>query len=165
MSFARLRLGACGGRGTRESLRGVRKTDLYFAYGSNLDARQMRERCPSSLPLCRARLQDHSLDFTYYSTRWSGGAADVVPQLTEVVWGVVYQLDAHEIALLDRYELGYDRVSLDVVDDRARIHRVTSYTVREKGKFAPSDVYLQKLLTWGQRWRFPSAYLEKLGRR
>jgi hypothetical protein len=146
-------------------LRGVRTTDLYFAYGSNLDARQMRERCPSSLPLCRARLPDHVLAFTYYSTRWSGGAADVIERAEEVVWGVIYQLDSGEVALLDRYELGYDRISLEVVDDRARIHSVLSYTVREKGSFAPSDVYVQKLVTWGQRWRFPDAYLARLGRR
>jgi gamma-glutamylcyclotransferase len=146
-------------------LAGVGKTDLYFAYGSNLDARQMRERCPSSLPLCRARLPDHALDFTYYSTRWSGGAADVVPSSEALVWGVVYQLDTHEIALLDRYELGYDRIPLEVIDDRARVHKVLSYTVREKGRFPPSDIYLQKLLTWGQRWRFPAEYLGRLTRR
>jgi gamma-glutamylcyclotransferase len=143
----------------------VRKTDLYFAYGSNLDARQMRERCPSSLPLCRARLPGHALDFTYYSTRWSGGAADVIRRAEDVVWGVVYQLEAGELELLDRYELGYERVALEVVDDRARVHPVLSYSVREKGSFAPSDVYLQKLLTWGQRWRFPGEYLERLTRR
>ena len=152
----------------------MRKTGLYFAYGSNLDGRQMRERCPSSLPLCRARLPGHSLDFTYYSTRWQGGAADVVPCSENVVsgnvvsdnavWGVVYQLDVEELALLDRYEIGYDRVPIGVVDDRDRVHEVLSYSVREKGRFAPSDVYLQKLLSWGQRWRFPGAYLERLGR-
>lgn len=143
----------------------MRKTDLYFAYGSNLDARQMRERCPSSLPLCRARLPHHALDFTYYSTRWSGGAADVIRRPADVVWGVVYQLEAGELQLLDRYELGYERVALEVVDDRARVHQVLSYSVREKGSFAPSDVYLQKLLSWGQRWRFPGEYLERLTRR
>src|SRR5262245_61711854 len=123
----------------------------------------MRERCPSSLPLCRARLRHHALDFTYYSTRWSGGAADVVARPDDVVWGVVYQLDGGEIALLDRFELGYDRLALEVVDDRGRIHTALSYSVREKGRFPPSDVYLQKLLTWGERWRFPAEYLERLG--
>jgi hypothetical protein len=148
----------------------LRKTGLYFAYGSNLDGRQMRERCPSSLPLCRARLPGHSLDFTYYSTRWKGGAADVVPCSEDVasenvVWGVVYQLDVEELALLDRYEIGYDRVPIAVIDDRDRVHPVLSYSVREKGRFAPSDVYLQKLISWGRRWRFPDTYLEKLGSR
>ena len=137
-------------------------TGLYFAYGSNLDARQMRARCPSSLPLCRARLPHHTLDFTYYSTRWRGGAADVRPRAGDVVWGVVYQLDAPEIAVLDGFEVGYDRISVDVVDDRSRVHRALSYTVREKGSFPPSDVYLEKLLRWGERWRFPADYLESV---
>jgi hypothetical protein len=140
------------------------RTGLYFAYGSNLDGRQMRERCPSSLPLCRARLPHHCLDFTYYSSRWQGGAADVLPRPGELVWGVVYQLGPDELNALDRFEIGYDRIEVEVMDDRARLHRALSYTVREKGSFAPSQIYLDKIVRWGERWRFPADYLERLGR-
>jgi gamma-glutamylcyclotransferase (GGCT)/AIG2-like uncharacterized protein YtfP len=140
------------------------RTGLYFAYGSNLDGRQMRERCPSSLPLCRARLPHHGIDFTYYSSRWQGGAADVLPRSGDHVWGVVYQLDSADLATLDRFESGYDRIAVEVLDDRGRLHRTLSYTVRSKGSFAPSEVYLDKILRWGERWRFPQAYLERLGR-
>ena len=40
---------------------------LYFAYGSNLDAEQMKARCPTARPLRTARLADHRLGFTHYS--------------------------------------------------------------------------------------------------
>ena len=43
---------------------------LYFAYGSNLDPEQMASRCPSARVAFLARLADHRLDFTYFSTRW-----------------------------------------------------------------------------------------------
>ncbi len=133
---------------------------LYFAYGSNLDADQMRERCPGSRMRFRARLPDHQLDFTHYSIRWSGGAADVVAAPDSQVWGVVYE--RVDFALLDRFEKGYDRVVLHVLDDDDRVHEVTSYSVREKSRFAPSDTYVAKLLHWGRRWEFPEPYLSQL---
>ncbi len=135
---------------------------LYFAYGSNLDADQMRERCPGAEPRFRARLHDHRLDFTHYSRRWSGGAADVRPHASGIVWGVVYALSADHLPALDAFEGGYRRVQLEVEDDGSLHHRVTSYTVREKRLFRPSDAYLEKLLRWGRRWEFPESYLALL---
>ncbi len=133
---------------------------LYFAYGSNLDAEQMRERCPGSSPRFRARLFDHRLDFTHYSRRWSGGAADVRPHPHGVVWGVVYALAADHLAVLDSFERGYQRIELDVQDDATLSHRVITYTVLEKRRLRPSDAYLEKMLRWGAHWRFPADYLE-----
>ncbi len=133
---------------------------LYFAYGSNLDADQMRERSPDSRVLFRARLLHHRLDFTHYSRRWSGGAADIVPEDGGLVWGVIYtQVD---LIRLDRFEGGYERVSLEVLDDDDRLHDVVSYSVRERAQFAPSDAYLEQLLHWAKRWEFPEAYLSQL---
>jgi len=137
---------------------------LYFAYGSNLDADQMQSRCPSSSPRFRARLHHHRLDFTYFSSRWNGGAADVVPHSGAEVWGVVYELDEADLSRLDRFEGGYDRVYLEVRSDREELVRVTSYTVRVRRNFAPGPIYLDKMLTWGLRWEFPDAYLERLRR-
>jgi gamma-glutamylcyclotransferase (GGCT)/AIG2-like uncharacterized protein YtfP len=137
---------------------------LYFAYGSNLDATQMTERCPSSLPLGRARLQHHRLDFTYYSSRWSGGAADVLPHSDQEVWGLLYRLPAADLARLDRFEAGYDRVLLQVESDRGSGLCVYSYTVREKRSFRPSAAYIEKILRWARHWKFPSEYIAGLER-
>jgi len=136
----------------------------YFAYGSNLDARQFAKRCPSATGLFRARLPHHRLDFTYYSSRWVGGAADVLPHSHGQVWGAVYELDPPDLVRLDRFERGYQRVVLHVLDDEEREHLVTSYTVREKRSFRPTDIYLDKMLRWGEHWRLPDEYLEELRR-
>jgi len=93
---------------------------LYFAYGSNLDADQMRERCPGGLVRFRARLQAYQLGFTHYSARWRGGAGG--------------------------------------------LHRAITYSVRIKQDYAPSAVYLEKMIRWAHHWRFPSSYLEWLQR-
>lgn len=138
---------------------------LYFAYGSNLDAEQMRLRCPTARPLEPARLAGHRLAFTHYSQRWQGGAADVLPQPGGVVWGLVYEMGADDFARLDPFESGYARVELEVeAVTRGRL-RVTSYSVVDKGEFAPHPVYLEKMLRWGSRWRLPGDYLSGLRER
>jgi gamma-glutamylcyclotransferase (GGCT)/AIG2-like uncharacterized protein YtfP len=137
----------------------------YFAYGSNLDADQMRERCPSSRVIARARLDGHRLGFTHFSKRWGGGSADLIPEPDAVVWGVVYGLDADDLERLDRFEGGYERilVQLDVypAGDEAAFEAI-SYQVREKQPHAPRDLYLAKMLHWGEHWELPASYLEAL---
>jgi hypothetical protein len=137
--------------------------ELYFAYGSNLDEQQMRERCPGSRALFRARLGGHRLDFTHLSaTRWQGGTADIVPDADAMVFGLVYAMGDGDFAKLDRWEGGYDRVGLRVEDDAGVIHEVTSYSVRDKGLFAPHESYLGKILREAERLGFPGDYVAAL---
>ncbi len=137
---------------------------LYFAYGSNLDPGQMASRCPSARGLFRACLPDHRLDFTYFSTRWAGGSADVVQHFGDRVWGILYELDPDELARLDRFEGGYQRVFLLVQDAQERSRRVISYDVPVKRSFRPTSPYIQKMLFWGEHWDLPEAYLDQLRR-
>jgi gamma-glutamylcyclotransferase (GGCT)/AIG2-like uncharacterized protein YtfP len=150
-------------RRDRRSLDEALKPELYFAYGSNLDEQQMRERCPGSRPLFRATLPGHRLDFTHYSAaRWKGGTADIVPDRSATVWGLVYEMGSGDFAKLDRWEGGYARVTLRVLDDAGEPHEVTSYSVRDKGSFPPHAIYLGKILREADRLGFPRAYLEAL---
>jgi hypothetical protein len=136
--------------------------ELYFAFGSNLDADQMAERCPGARAAFRARLPDHRIDFTHASQRWGGGAADIVHEPGGTVWGMVWQLEESQLTVLDGFERGYERVELTVLDAADRPHRVLSYRVREKGAHRPTRLYLGKLLRWGERWEFPADYLARL---
>jgi gamma-glutamylcyclotransferase (GGCT)/AIG2-like uncharacterized protein YtfP len=77
---------------------------LYFAYGSNMDAGQMKERCPSATFVCRAKLPAHRLAFTLKSVERECGVADVVRDDTKDVWGVVYELPENELRDLDKDE-------------------------------------------------------------
>jgi hypothetical protein len=137
---------------------------LYFAFGSNLDADQMAERCPGSRAGFPARLADHRIAFTHPSRRWGGGAADIVAAPGECVWGLVWHLEDAHFAALDHYEQGYDRISLVVLDLAGRPHTVTSYSVRLKGSHLPTRHYVDKMLRWAQRWNFPADYLDLLRR-
>jgi gamma-glutamylcyclotransferase len=77
---------------------------LYFAYGSNMDWSQMRERCPSARFFCVAKLKKDTLAFTRRSEKRGCGVSDVIPNQARDVWGVVYGIDARDLSRLDKCE-------------------------------------------------------------
>lgn len=146
----------------------------YFAYGSNMDPRQMRVRCPSSRALGRALLEDHALRFTRWSPRRACGVADVVPSPGDTVWGVVYELDDDDGTRLDGFEgfvpgrdgNGYRRVDRSVLVDGDGHRRVgvMTYEVCERStdRLLPSAAYLRHLLDGAEHWGLPAEYLATL---
>ncbi|KAM3515430.1 hypothetical protein MY11210_000992 [Beauveria gryllotalpidicola] len=71
---------------------------LYFAYGSNIHASQMAERCPRSLFVGAASLPGH---------RWQineRGVANIVEAPNHRVEGLVYLVDREDEKALDRSE-------------------------------------------------------------
>lgn len=76
----------------------------YFAYGSNLNLRQMTERCPGHRIVGRARVIDHALTFTGHSHRWGGAVATIVPVKSAAVEGVVYAITDEHVSILDGFE-------------------------------------------------------------
>ena len=66
---------------------------LYFAYGSNMNWQQMRERCPSARFVGVALLSEHKLAFTRKSKKRGCGVADAVLEGGRKVWGVIYEID------------------------------------------------------------------------
>ncbi len=150
------------------------KKITYFAYGSNLDKKQMCERCPSSCFLCRALLKDYKLAFTRESAKWGGGVADVIKSEDSIVWGVVYQLDERELELLDKYE-GYNpnrekncyiRKELAVCMDGDKREQMTAYVyqVQEPSNFhiPPSSKYLNQIISGAEFWGIDPEYIKEL---
>ena len=135
---------------------------VYFAYGSNLDVDQMQERCPSSRPLVPVHLPGHRLSFTHLSKRWGGGAADILPDEGEHVWGALYVLEPEDLERLDRFEAGYEQLRVRVIEVDGNERSAITYTARKKGSFDPTDEYVAKLLCWGEHWGFPAAYLTRI---
>jgi len=149
---------------------------LYFAYGSNMQFDQMRERCPSARFVCAARLKDHRLAFTRLSKNRQCGVADVLPSTGADVWGAVFQIDETEIGALDKSE-GYrpGRPRIENAYERSEVHvervgegkealAVWIYTVATKMKpnLKPSQEYKQLILDGGRMWHLPALYIQQL---
>ena len=150
---------------------------LYFAYGSNLDPDQMRERCPEHRVVGLGGLREHRLFFPLFSNRWEGGVASVQLHHGGTVWGVLYELTDADMATLDGFEgfrapgdqhNVYDRehVTIELVrpDDDSFPRRVRAdlYLARPSNPSPPSRRYLDALLRGARHHRLPEEYIASL---
>ncbi|OGN97924.1 MAG: hypothetical protein A2Y89_06240 [Chloroflexi bacterium RBG_13_51_18] len=100
---------------------------LYFAYGSNLNRKQMRERCPDSLPKYVATLPNYKRAFSGWSRTWHGGTATIKPFRGEKVHGAIYEVSDACLKQLDKYEVGYIRFNVTVFDEDNQPHQAVTY--------------------------------------
>lgn len=148
---------------------------LYFAYGSNMDWQQMRQRCPSARFQCIAVLADHKLAFTRFSKGRGCGVADCTPSKGSRVWGVVYQVDEADIGSLDKHE-GYRpggrREDNCYVREERHVWRDAKaddpvavqvyFAIPQEGRFLPNGDYRQLLVNGAKSWHLPSDYMAEL---
>ena len=152
---------------------------LYFAYGSNLDPDQMRERCPAHQLVGVAMLRDHKLIFPLFSEDWGGGVVSVQLSHGKDVWGVLYDLSEDDLRALDAHEGFhapgdahnlYERepiwVELVRPDDGSVPRRVRCwiYLARTANPSLPSRRYLETVLRGARAHRLPDDYIAALGR-
>lgn len=113
----------------------------YFAYGSNLCARQMAQRCPGAADPRPATLADHDWLIN------ERGVATLEPFDGSQVHGVVWQVTEHDLAVLD---------SAEGVPVRYRRDRLTVHT--DNGP-APAWVYIDHRVDPGPP---RTGYLERI---
>jgi gamma-glutamylcyclotransferase len=99
----------------------------YFAYASNLNKKQMQERCPESRPMFVATLPNYKLVFTGWSREWRGGKAAIKSFRGEKVRGAVYEVSEVDMKRLDRFEPGYTRLNVTVFDEDNEPHQAVTY--------------------------------------
>jgi len=135
---------------------------LYFAYGSNLSLEQMKTRCPSSRLIGPGCLEGHRLDFTRYSVKWRGGTADVVEDLKEEVWGLIYGISTDDLHKLDGHEGypdTYTRFQALIKTGKGHISGVWVYKVVQKKPFIPpTKEYLGIIKEAAVKFNFPEKY-------
>ena len=75
---------------------------LYFAFGSNLNQKQMKKRCKDSKYIGCYSLKNYKLVFRNFYL--GGGVADVQQQKKTTVLGAIYQISKSDEKKLDIYE-------------------------------------------------------------
>ena len=148
---------------------------LYFAYGSNMHAGQMKERCPSAKFVCRAKLPSHRLAFTRKSVNRGCGVADILRDETKDVWGVVYELLESELENLDKDEdfrpgrpdpqNEYTRENHYVwrEGDAKRLLLVSLYRGHPQPNPPLPDFGYKNLIVGGAKhWQLPADYIQEL---
>ncbi|MCJ7743617.1 MAG: gamma-glutamylcyclotransferase [Dehalococcoidales bacterium] len=127
---------------------------LYFAYASNLNKKQLRERCPDSKPRFTATLPNYKLVFLGWSREWRGGKASIRIFRGEKVLGAIYDVSEQCLRQLDKYESSYDRLKVTVFTETGgAIPAVTYIKTGQVEETKPSPEYLaiiqQGYRDWG----------------
>ena len=142
---------------------------LIFAYGSNMDFTQMRERCSSATFVCKASLTQHRLAFTRKSVNRDCGVSDVMPTPNSVVWGVVYNVPDNEMANLDSKEgvnsNSYVRRTGIVYQDGDEIKALNVdiyFAVPQENPPLPNQEYKDLIVNGAKQWDLPADYRAEL---
>ena len=126
----------------------------YFAYGTNLNKKQMQERCPSGKPLFSAVLPNYKLVFTGWARKWRGGVASIKPLRGERVRGAIYEVTEDCLKQLDKHEAGYHRFNVTVFDeDNEPIPAITYIKSGQLEETLPSKEYAAVIRQGYQDWR------------
>jgi len=137
---------------------------MYFAYGSNMDFEQMRQRCPSCEVIGNARLSHYAMSFTRWSRSWKSGTADILPEKGELVYGILYKLSPDDLKKMDKvadYPNSYVRQDIAVLCDEEPLPALT-YVARRQGVFSPSRSYLNKMIQGAENHELPEEYVSFL---
>jgi gamma-glutamylcyclotransferase len=127
----------------------------YFAYASNLNRKQMQERCPDSLAKFPATLHHYQVVFIGWSRSWRGSVATIRPIRGGKVPGAIYEVSEECLRRLDKYE-GSDYRRMNVIvnnEDGEPIEAVTYIRSGRAEPGKPSPEYLAVMQQGYKDWR------------
>ena len=132
---------------------------LHFAYGSNMHAGLMAQRCRTAKAIGVGRLPGWRFVVT------ADGYASIVPARAAMVHGVLWRLEARDLAALNAYEdidKGLYRSETLWVIWRGRRVRSLVYIAREAPQGRPKPGYQELIVEAARDWRLPDAYVREL---
>jgi gamma-glutamylcyclotransferase (GGCT)/AIG2-like uncharacterized protein YtfP len=136
----------------------------YFAYGSNMDLGQMKERCPSAKFLKKVLLSNYKLVYDGHSEMRNGAVGNIVPSKVDVVWGALFEVDQECIESLDEYEGfpgAYQKSTFMVADENGSEYQAMAYHREGKPISEPSPEYRALLIQGAKEIDLPKNYIKK----
>lgn len=156
----------------------ISKTDFrrskkiyYFAYGSNMYFKQMKERVKSAKFYSRAYLKDYSIAFNITGTIFNGNVANIIPSIGKTVWGVLYSVNQKEFHYkMDFYEgvkqLEYSRELITVTLENGE--QVRGETYLNKNQLSkngnPGKTYMKQIISAAIDQNLPTKYINYLSK-
>lgn len=140
---------------------------LYFAYGSNLNIKQMKYRCPKAVALGNFYLRDARLIFR--------GVADCIYLPGAICPGGIWSITKDCERALDRYE-GFHEDDLEGSMYRKQILKIRNaddevsmevmiYRMNSTGIFPPSQSYLDTIAEGYRNFKLPLKRLRQAVKR
>jgi gamma-glutamylcyclotransferase len=141
-------------------------SELYFAYGANLDPDRFKKLNMQAKELGNASLPNHELKFSLPCEYLNKGYAGVHSSLEQSVPGVLYQLDKISLIYLDILEWcgfgAYKRIKKEIkVLDKTVDAWVYIVKKPDFNRF-PSKLYLNNMIKAAKLRNFPRDYIQFL---
>ncbi len=139
----------------------------YFAYGSNMLTARLRERVPSATAIGIGQLAGHVLRWDKRSGRDGSGKCDAeaTGRPEDVVWGVVFELDAEDKPALEKAEGvggGYIEKTVQVLTDAGPLTAVTYYAIDKDASLRPYHWYKALVIAGAREHGLPASYRSRL---
>jgi hypothetical protein len=134
---------------------------LHFAYGSNMDRRLMRRRCPGAGVIGGAVLRDHRFIIT------KDGYASVAAARGALVHGLLWRLTPRDLAALNAYEnidAGLFRAASLTVHAGGRAVRALVFVGRSSVPGRPRLGYMELVAAAARDAGLPAGYIAALER-
>ncbi|MDK9557843.1 gamma-glutamylcyclotransferase family protein [Marinobacter sp. M216] len=137
----------------------------YFSYGSNMSIKRISARVPSAVFDTVAILNGHNLKFRKISRRDTSAKCDIAESSneTDIVWGVVFEIDHSGKAALDRVEglgYGYEQKQVELVGtDGATFSAFTYYATDIDENLKPYTWYVEHVLRGARENDLPAGYI------
>jgi gamma-glutamylcyclotransferase len=144
----------------------------YFAYGSNMCTGRLRARVPSARPVFITQLNCHTLKFHKRSRKDRSAKADAecTGRETDVVWGVIFEIDAAQKQRLDEAEglgRGYEEKSISLKDCTGQTYEASMYfssSTYKDASLKPYSWYLRFVVEGAKQHGLPPEYVDLLER-
>ena len=146
----------------------------YFAYGSNMNLEQIRERTQNSnlQPSFIGYMKDKKLIFPRESKiTWEGGVASYDHSDGDNLWGAVFLLTDEELKKIDPFEgyHGYGKSNAyekieneEIIKENGKSIKITTYVANKVGNFLPSKKYRDWIIKGAKECKLPEEYIERL---
>lgn len=144
----------------------MNKKKYYIAYGSNLNIRQMRYRCPGAKPIGISAIPDYEL---LYKGSKTGAYLTIEPKNGGLVPAAVWEVTADDEKRLDTYE-GYPnfyykkevRLPIRLANGKTKKLDAFVYIMHEERKLGiPSLAYIRTCEEGYRNFGFDVKYLDR----
>ena len=140
----------------------------YFAYGSNMSERRLLQRLPGANRIGPVRCPFHQVVFHKKGFKDNSGKCGLVLHQHDPVeaYGVLFEIDARQIQILDRIEgvgRGYRRVTVDLyLPDNNKVQGHSYLATHFDESLKPYQWYMHHVITGARESQLPPDYLQQL---
>lgn len=141
---------------------------LYFAYGSNMSVKRITERVSSARKVCVGKLPGHELLFRKHSKIDGSAKCDIAQSeaMGVCVIGVVFDIAAEQIKILDRFEglgNGYDSKTVDIfIAASEPVMAMAYYATSINSELKPYHWYKRHVLVGARENSLPQSYIRSI---